>query len=301
MQKSRTKKIGTAEVLPSPGKEIFLLRKELRLSQEEFAGEVGVARLAVSTWERRDHPSTPSHEGYVGLAKLALRRRRLDAALWFLEQIGLGRSELRSLVPEIDRSIKDFEKRLNVPAKGGEIIRVVPLRNPFERDDRPLPDLPFPAALIANRASVSYVVVKEKSLQPMFKPGDILVIDERETDVWNLQGLYVALFRHTKGLTRRSTRGLSDRDAHRYAGLARTDYPAPGLLAGWLRIQEGSETTYVLVEAPSVPAGRITSEVVAFEVNRPPTAQRARRRIQLPDLAVLGRVVAWISGEEKCS
>lgn len=74
------------------------LRSTLGMVQEAFADEVGVAQGVVSAWERGEY--APSAENYVELTRLAEEHELYSQALWFLEQSGIGRTELLAIVKE---------------------------------------------------------------------------------------------------------------------------------------------------------------------------------------------------------
>ena len=50
------------------GNKLYELRKEARLSQEEFADKIGVSRQAVSKWERGE--TLPDMDNLITIAKL---------------------------------------------------------------------------------------------------------------------------------------------------------------------------------------------------------------------------------------
>src|SRR5260370_37821424 len=114
----------------SLAEDVKSLRDALGLSQEKFAKALGVKRLAVAMWEKEGKESyDPSVESRVRLAKLARNaviHRPSEALLFsgyarrFWEHAGVDDDALRILVPELERSFKQFEKRLTERPEPGE-------------------------------------------------------------------------------------------------------------------------------------------------------------------------------------
>ena len=78
---------------------IYGLRKALNLSQETFAGKLGVRRSAAVHWE--SGRTKPSVETYIAMASLATAD--VPGAIWFLEQAVINIELFGDLFRKIDQ------------------------------------------------------------------------------------------------------------------------------------------------------------------------------------------------------
>jgi transcriptional regulator with XRE-family HTH domain len=77
---------------------IASVRSALAMNQETFAKHLAVGQGVVSAWERGEY--APSAESYAKLTKLAAECGLFSEARWFLEHVGIGRTELLAIVKE---------------------------------------------------------------------------------------------------------------------------------------------------------------------------------------------------------
>jgi len=230
---------------------------------------------------------------YVRLGNFASTRKLYADARWLWEKAGIPTG---LLLPVAVQGLKE----LSVPIHAGEIVRVPPMKKVFEdssKTEASAAYIPFAAAALPNAMQTSYVALPDDFMLPMFKRGDILVIDESEIAVDRLVGAYVAAYRHTKPLyvQERDVKRFTDDELIRLRELARYPLTRLGMFAGWLRKEERPGSWAFVVECPSEHG--FAREPVAFELP-PGRGSHAPRLLELPDVAILGRVVAWISSRE---
>jgi transcriptional regulator with XRE-family HTH domain len=272
-------------------KRIRALRKAAGMNKEKFAEALKVARSLVSLCESGGR--APSTDMYVRLGNFASVRKLFADARWFWERAGIPPG---LLLPVAIQGLKE----LAAPIHTGEIVRIPPMKNVFEAHavtSDAQAYIPFPASGLPNPTRTAYVRVPDDSMQPMFRRGDIVVIDESEIGVLGLVGSYVAAYRHTKSLylQERDVKRLTDDEVIRYRELARYPYSRLGIFAGWLRKESRSDSAAFVVEAPAEHG--LAREPVALELPPVHGFQQARL-VELPDVAVLGRIVAWISSDQ---
>lgn len=107
---SRKKQDSAHPEEPTPATEMGALREELKLSRADFAEKLGVSKIAVLRWENGDRK--PSPETYIKLAKLAQSQNMPDLALRFWGEAGVDIQTLRGIVPELEKSFRQHEKKL---------------------------------------------------------------------------------------------------------------------------------------------------------------------------------------------
>jgi transcriptional regulator with XRE-family HTH domain len=177
----------------SPAEQIKGFREDLGLNQQPFAEELGVSRLAVLNWEKKKGASQPSTETYIRLAKLALRQPKEAKmrlyALRFLSQAGIDVRALRTLVPEIQRLLSDYEQRrvevevgdtLYLPLITEEIlrggIRDISARLAVEISPR-TEVVVFPADFVPHPNASACLRAPDNLMYPIFSKGDFIAID----------------------------------------------------------------------------------------------------------------------------
>jgi transcriptional regulator with XRE-family HTH domain len=179
------------------------LRGKLGLNKEEFADELGFSRIAVLHWE--NGRSKPPAEVYIHLAKLAQQVELPQLAIWFWQQAGVHLSDLRKLIPQIDKSLREYA----VPADSAALAPVRPnpkfamrlvTAKPWARAQEQV--LWVPAWMVTNPLATSWVAIPDDEMEPMFKQGDCLVLDESEMDPWKLEGSLVAVHKVPLSISR---------------------------------------------------------------------------------------------------
>lgn len=174
---------------------VSALRKSLKMSQEEFAANVGVGRIAALHWE--SGRSQPSSDAYVKMAKLA---KDVDhaAAAWFWQQIGVDKDALRDLFPEFEKSIKDAERRVRKAVElVAENVLTVPILSDvasvgspaFAAADNVEAWFPLPSVLVPHPEKTSCVRAP-KDYSALFGE-DLVVVDSTELPTEKLYGQMV--------------------------------------------------------------------------------------------------------------
>jgi DNA-binding XRE family transcriptional regulator len=273
---------------------IRALRNAVKMKQGQLSRALSVAQSLISACESGKKDA--SVDLCIRLATFAAQRDLLKDASWFLVRGGL---DVRSVL----RISEELLRELGAPITVGEIVRV-PSAIPISKrrtGARAPGHLSFPSAMVPNPLSTSYVRVADDFMQPLFKRGDVLLIDSSATDLWALSGSWVAMDRHTRTLYRHDSevRGLDPGIVQQYAQIGRDARSRLGLFAGYLRERKELGVRSLIVERPSL-FGALAADVVAIEIPAGPAQKRRPpRRIELPEIAPLGRVIAWISGPEK--
>lgn len=264
------------------------LRKAAGLNQERFSKELGVARSLVARCEAGE--KHPSNDMCIRLGKFASRKRDYRGALWFWERAGLN---LGAILPVAVHSLKE----LRAPIRYGDIVRIPASRIPYGQETkRALRPFPVTSSIVTNPESTTYVRVTGDQLRPLFGPGDILIIDESRKDLWALEGEWVALYRHTRRLYLQDSevKGLNDAEVTRH--LARYRFDRIGLMVGWLARRPRPEIVSLVLEAPDEKGG-MTSELVAFEIEKSAAKRGRSRRVSMPEIGTLGHVISWVSAD----
>ncbi len=295
----------------SPAQRIGELRAELELSQEEFAAKVNITRVAVVRWEKGS--ATPSTEAYVQLAKLA-QEKSPSRALWFWEQAGVDEAALRTLVPEIDRSLKNFEKRLkNWSEKDPQGFVPVPLvedlghgthENVLSRIHSAIREgvevyVPFPKSAIETPQATACLRAPDDYMRPIVHTGDFLAVDVSRAGKPTSERAH----EFAKNLTKELLLPLGDR------AIFAVYYDRPSKPPRW-RGRGGlhARAVTLTVDDDGKPTGRIhlTTEMglnVAAAVQalggKPKPFSDLEEASDIiipvdPGVSLIGRVVAWI-------
>jgi transcriptional regulator with XRE-family HTH domain len=170
---------------------IARLRDATGLPKVFFAKGLEVTSVAVVHWETGR--SEPSAAAYIKLGRLALENLP-SAAPWFFHQAGLDVATLRRLVPEISKSLDEYEKNTFEPRADAKAVslplvsdslfqgkpsEVVAEFNPLALKisghiesyvTLPSEVVPHPGATLAVRAPDDY-------MRFIFRKGDLLVIE----------------------------------------------------------------------------------------------------------------------------
>ncbi len=155
------------------------LRKRLKLSQQKFADDLGVTRLAASRWQNGD--AEPSATNFLILAKLAQERGYFDLALKFWESAGMTVPLLRALIPEFEEFATRHERRTFELPLDQEIVRLPLLDNSFfEGGEGDLVAVECPFEIPAQRPKTSRIG-DEPIVAAFFEPtmGTSLVPEQR--------------------------------------------------------------------------------------------------------------------------
>jgi DNA-binding XRE family transcriptional regulator len=258
---------------------IRALRDAIGVGQVAFAKTIGVARSLVAACEGGSR--TPSTDFLVRLGNLAAENRHYIEAEWFWREAGV-----RRMLPAAVHLLKQMES----PISHGAITNVPPSK--FARQERDAGRwLPFPTHLLTTPLAAAYITVADDSLRPMFKRDDVLVLDESERDPWTMVGGYIAAYRHTSWNkhVRAMREMLTDQEFSQLLSLRQDRL---GLYAGWVRSNMREGSAVLTIEAPNS-LGGVSSEVIAFDA-APLEGGSIRRRIEMPEFSILGRVVAWV-------
>jgi transcriptional regulator with XRE-family HTH domain len=237
------------------GAKIAELRDAEKMSQAAFAKGLGVAQSLISAVEKGK--AIPAHLA-VRLGNYAAEIKRYQDAVWFWQLAGVKAS---ALVPATIELLRATES----PITRGAVTMVPPTENGGRY-------LAFPSEVLPNPLAVRYIVLPDDALLPLFKRGDVLIVDDSETKLRALIGSQIVIMRHTSSLLRKG------------AQLVR-GYERSGLYVGWLR-SSGPSDSAIMLDRPSVDGG-IRSDVI-----------EANGQL-LFELQVIGRVVSWIDMQGK--
>jgi hypothetical protein len=129
--------------------------------------------------------------------------------------------------------------------------------------------------------------------------GDLLVVDQQETDLWKLVGGYVAMLQQPADADRveEVRRKLDECGLSKYPILEQGRNDTSALYSGWLKTSRTEDATIVTLESRTS-IGLTTAQIVAVEVEAK-RGEHGKARIQIPYFAVLGRIVAWVDMKNK--
>jgi hypothetical protein len=259
------------------------------MNQDEFAKKIRIARSLVSACEGDGRE--PSTYMYVRMGNFAVSLKLYSLAAWFWEQAGVEAESMLSFAAQ-DRD------RMAVPPTSGEIARVRPGRSDLQVDRAAKSPtyMPLPADTVPNAPSTSYLLVEDDAMLPMFKRGDILVIDSSETDLWKLEGSWVAIRGNPSGPTARE-KAIIEREKTKLPHLMGDIYAdsltfkTAAVIAGVLlrEVETGANMLQLHRLSRNREGVSDRFEILAFEDG----PARSRRRSRFPGLTVLGRIV-WV-------
>ncbi len=301
------------------------IRLELNFgSQKRFADALGVNRSLVSAWERGQTQGRKPHSRFL-----------LKIASW----PGVSREEVEWLIekadvePDVLRRAAEF--RLNDEREAlapDSVIPVGPMltfRAPASfRISRTLegpgPSVPFSGNEVLNPHSLKYVRVRDDFMRPFFKEGDLLILDESESDPWEMEeGTCLAVFRSPEYAAQyraeRRERIEREHTVEEVAERKRTlsdPYERLGLFVGWLRkridqtiVQSAMPTeTHPGLLTPGQPrlemVGWFSLEAPWLPVHetlsvRQPYHPKDSEIVNASGLVVLGRLMAWMTSPNK--
>jgi transcriptional regulator with XRE-family HTH domain len=234
-------------------------------TQSDFGKALRVGRSLISELEAGRKP--PSQDMYLRLGAFAAENGLHSDAIAFVEKAGFPS---KWMVAAVKGALR--ERR---PSKQDDVCLVPATRKiPNQREEH---RLPFPLSMLSNPLSTTYVRLTDDFNQPLFKSGDLLLIDEADIDLSKLQGSCVALYRPP---SEREYVRLTDRP-EKLPQFRRLD----GAFAAWLLRQFDSP------ESDSIEEEGIASFVIPNRIGHP-----LQHRVDLRggDIVVLGRVIAWI-------
>jgi DNA-binding transcriptional regulator YiaG len=308
---TRKEKAGDEIQSESDGARIRALRKTLHLTQEAFARECGVQRIAALLWE--NGKSAPSPPAWRKMARLASKAAP-STALWFWEKSGTDRDAYQDMFPELARLARESEKRIAKIVKdaGSEFIPVPVMQPSLEAHGSGLayPEvggteewISVPKAVVRDPdAYVAYAFrISPLFVRPTFSLGDIIVIDPSQDDILNLEGLLVAAIyvpdAETIAAAESVRRGLPIAEYMRgkwphlekgvYVGWLKTDPPVAGA-----RVRQMNLNSAKFVTAQPVSAGLEFSVPIAM-IDEPKPGEKLN--VQISEAKVLGRVVSWMA------
>lgn len=222
--------------------------------QAKVAEKIDVAPSLVSLVAKGHRK--PSTDLLLRLGNVAAEKELYEYAVWFWQKAGV---RVQSVVPAALKLLKD----LDAPIAQGEFTSVPPctlIDHPARHGRR----LRVESALLPeNSLSCSYLAISDDSLLPMFKRGDLVIVDEWQRDLWKMGSEHAALV-HVGALAREGERGIKR-------------VRVKGLRVGWLREIAGG----MALDAPN-PEGGINREIVAVA------------GADNPEFSVIGRVIGWI-------
>ncbi len=273
------------------GAKIRSLRRRLGYSnQQGFAELLGVSQELVSAWERGR--IAPPAKTLIRLGNIA----PFPENLWFFERAGLDRRTLISTASNF------LEKQLSVdPGRDVVLPRMEWSAEQAEsaRED-PL-EIRLPAGVLPHPGASYWLRVQHDVLRPVFRRGDVLVIDASETDFRNFNdGELVATHRrHQEAPLRLEEQMLS--------------LPQAALFVGWLRKRYLGSNTAVVLEAPQLDEFGVEMEAGPHHViagaqilarwaghsTVPPTSETEIYFNKY--VRILGRVICWIRSPGKAS
>lgn len=263
---------------------IKALRAATGLTQYEFAEVLGFDRSMLAGYESTEHPKRPSSSFFISLGNLAAENRRYEDAIWFWEQGGIRG---QNMIP----AVLDIVKELDAPLVQGSLT-TVPANKCLQLPDDKERRVPFPTALLPNPLAVSFVAVNDDALEPLYKRGDVLIVDESNADIWKMIGSRVVAYRAASWSesVRKSREKLTDAEFEKYL----PDRSGRiGLYAGWLRSTSRGAESIVVIESPNI-LGSISSTPIAFELSAI-HGSSIKRKIDVPEFIVLGTIVASIT------
>lgn len=283
------------------GQRIAELRNALQLSQEAFARECKVSRIAVFRWESGQ--SEPSSKAWLFMAELA-RKVAPSTALWFWEKAGFNREALIHLFPEFEKSSREAVQRMREMASdpGGEFTRVPLLRDPLYLGKASLPSpeeverwISLPKEFISNASATFAVRVSALFVRPIFGVGDIVVIDTAQIDVLKLDGALVAALYAPSTTTKRASEAVL-RGAPAPANVQGTwPHLSGGLYLGWLKRNREGVHSHIL-ESLSVYSDQFSVPVAVIEVDH--DAPGGGELVPDEESGFLGRVICWMASPE---
>ena len=265
---------------------IKALRSATGMNQVAFAKALGVARSLIAACESGSGNRAPSTDLLVKLGNVAAENQRYTDAEWFWRKAGVT-----LMIP----TALELLKQIEAPTTRGLMTSLHANAITAQDQDKGR-FLLFPSQLLPNPLASSYAIVADDALRPMFNKGDVLIVDESETNPWKMVGRYIATLRHTawERNVRALRQQLSDEE---YARFLPSRPERLGLFVGWLHPTSRDSDTVLEIEAPNS-LGGISRQAIAFET-KPIPGGSTTRKITSPEFAVLGRVIAWIDASGK--
>lgn len=276
---------------PDAATRIGKLRLDLGKTQEEFAAQLGVSRIAVMNWEK-GRPE-PAAQNYIQLAKLA--KGFPASAMWFWERAGVDQAAVRDLLPEFQRAFKRSEQHLErMVTKSPENVISLPLLKTTAYLHAPAtaPDeeiggwFPVPADFVVRPDRTSLIRPRDGQF-----PGgreELWMLDSSETRTDKLSGkLVLAAY----SVTQPSTLSFGENAYH-------VDPPGR-IYSGFLRpFQMGNgesiPTLTSLRDLGALQEGLVGETYSAMEVGLIMTELREHLLPVLPPWRILGAFVGYL-------
>ena len=204
--------------LPEWARQIYELRKRLRLSQAALGSQLNYSPMAVSRWERG--VKEPTSNSYIRLGNLAG-----TPDCWaFWSRAGLRTGDIakmlpparvifgKSRLPEFEIALAGGGKKPDALSKKIKLVAIpilpVHAATYGESGDRPtdLGQVPAEGLIAAppmwnpNPGETSCLRVKGSSMSPSIKEGDLIAVDASQNDPAKLGGKIVVVSLSDRGL-----------------------------------------------------------------------------------------------------
>ncbi|PYU52676.1 MAG: hypothetical protein DMG48_05195 [Acidobacteria bacterium] len=279
--------------------------KSLGWSQKRLADKLGIEQPLISAWEA----GTRRPSSWLLIRLSSFPTLSLEEIRWLLGKAGMEPETIEFLAA-------GFQKQSSEPPKPGEVVTIKPMRT-LEGSGH---DLQITKQRIPNPIATKYVTVRGNFMQPIYKAGDILVIDESQKDPWKLEeGACVAVYtdpqyaaqQHWEARKRIEKEHPPEDVAERRRMM---NYPwgQIGLYVGWLRKEIKPTTVVRGVASESLPGlltpeqpqvvnhGWFFLEAPWLPVNKMLPARQPHHpaEVIISDLVVLGRVVGWLAAAD---
>ena len=137
--------------------------KSLGWSQKRLADKLGIEQPLISAWEA----GTRRPSSWLLIRLSSFPTLSLEEIRWLLGKAGMEPETIEFLAA-------GFQKQSSEPPKPGEVVTIKPMRT-LEGSGH---DLQITKQRIPNPIATKYVTVRGNFMQPIYKAGDILVIDE---------------------------------------------------------------------------------------------------------------------------
>jgi transcriptional regulator with XRE-family HTH domain len=272
-------------------------RLDGRWTQNRLARRLAIRQPVISAWEQGK--AEPSPKMCLKFARLPLDKADIK---WLLLKAGVDSVSLESAA---DRLLQ--ERHMPV---GADNIKVRPLPK-IEMDKA---DLALPAWMVPRPLATYYVRVRDDFMRPLYRSGDIFVVDTSERDLFKLEeGSPIAVYRSPEFAEEQERRREEVEKLNTHEDMERRrehgahPFRHIGVFVGWLRreFEPGHHTLYLLdAPRPGQPAIVVT-ELVRTKVE-PEFIEDVTKRYGRPfggvlgeQMEVLGRVIAWIAVDQK--
>jgi hypothetical protein len=262
------------------------LRTVLNLSQKGLAEKIKFSRVLVIACENGDRKL--STDMNVRLGNLAFENEYHEVARYFWGQAGVNLGAINTVV------LKSIGKQ--TPAGALWKIPHTTKVRPHDGDDSPLM---FPISRLPNPKAATYVRLDDNWYAPLFRSGDVMVVDESETDVVKLKGECVVCYRSPESAKTHhhvfdagifpAGEKVFSRTKKEGTHVEGMQISRSGVFAAWLLTDLRESMRKKEVINPLVPSrlgGLLTEEIYIA----PPDVRAPHAK----DFVIVGRVLAWL-------